>query len=305
LDSLLKNFILFWKKNSLPALPRALNSSMVLRRNEAASNGESVSRWIKLTTGALWDGEDSASLSIAMAQTMPTLPVATSDIQLRSVQFTTASAIKSPSSSSASHQMDLTESKCDASGVGAVRKQKFDKQKLTCFLEDGYTEIAMSDCLISRRPALGFSLVEVVIALGIVSFAVLAIVGMMPVAMKSAQDSMRQTDSTLIAQRIFSELKSGSGAVRTITLSPNGTPRILDLSANSTNNFLAFKENGTAHDYVNSAPATDAYDFYAQISVTTNIGASNLSSVQIDIGAPAAAPPAARTTNSFTTLIGF
>ena len=278
---------------------------MALRRNEAYSNGESVTRWIKLTTGALWDGEDSASLSIAMAQTMPTLPVATSDIQLRSVQFTSASAIKSPSGSSASLQMDLTESQRDASGVGAVRKQKSDKQELNYFLEDGYAELVISDCPISRRPALGFSLVEVVIALGIVSFAVLAIVGMMPVAMKSAQDSMRQTDSTLIAQRIFSELKSGTGAVRTITLSPNGTPRILDLSANSTNNFLAFKENGTAHDYVNSAPATDAYDFYAQISVTTNIGASNLSSVQIDIGAPAAAPPAARTTNSFTTLIGF
>ena len=278
---------------------------MALRRNEAYSNGESVTRWIKQTTGALWDGEDSASLSIAMAQTMPTLPVATSDIQLHSVQFTSASAIKSPSGSSASLQMDLTESQRDASGVGAVRKQKSDKQELNYFLEDGCAELVISDYPISRRPALGFSLVEVVIALGIVSFAVLAIVGMMPVAMKSAQDSMRQTDATLIAQRIFSELKTGSGALRTITLSPNGTPRILDLSANSTNNFLAFKENGTAHDYVNSAPATDAYDFYAQISVTTNIGASNLSSVQIDIGAPAAAPPAARTTNSFTTLIGF
>ena len=289
----MKNFILFWKKNSLTALPHELNSSMALRRNEAYSNGESVTRWIKLTTGALWDGEDSASLSIAMAQTMPTLPVATSDIQLRSVQFTSASAIKSPSASSASLQMDLTESQRDAIGYIAVRKQKSDKQELNYFLEDGCAELVISDCPISRRPTLGFS------------FAVLAIVGMMPVAMKSAQDSMRQTDSTLIAQRIFSELKSGTGAVRTITLSPNGTPRILDLSANSTNNFLAFKENGTAHDYVNSAPATDAYDFYAQISVTTNIGASNLSSVQIDIGAPAAAPPAARTTNSFTTLIGF
>ncbi len=228
---------------------------------------------------------------------------------LRAIPFTTLSAIKSPSCSSASFQMDLTESQRDAIGYIAVRKQKTDKQELNLnlnyFLEDGCAEIVISDYPISRRPALGFSLVEVVIALGIVSFAVLAIVGMMPVAMKSAQDSMRQTDSTLIAQRIFSELKSGSGAVRTITLSPNGTPRILDLSANSTNNFLAFKENGTAHDYVNSAPATDAYDFYAQISVTTNIGASNLSSVQIDIGAPAAAPPAARTTNSFTTLIGF
>jgi uncharacterized protein (TIGR02598 family) len=205
--------------------------------------------------------------------------------------------------------MELTEGPPDAIGYIAVRKQKSDKQELNLninyFLEYRCAGLVISDCPISRRTVLGFSLVEVVIALGIVSFAVLAIVGMIPVALKSAQDSMRETDATLIAQRIFSELKTGSGAIRTITISPNGTPRIINLSANSSNNFLAFKENGTAHDYLNSAPATDTYDFYAQITVTTNIGASNLSGVQIDIGAPAAAPPAARTTNSFTTLIGF
>ena len=157
-----------------------------------------------------------------------------------------------------------------------------------------------------RRPHTGFSLVEVVIALGIVSFAVLAIVGMLPMALKSAQESMRETDATLIAQRIFAELKTGSGANRTLTISPNGIPHALALSANSTNN-LAFTQDGMPQAFLAStnSPQDAFYDFYAQISVLTNTGIANLSRVQIDIAAPAAAPAANRTTNSFTTLIGF
>jgi hypothetical protein len=129
---------------------------------------------------------------------------------------------------------------------------------------------------------------------------------MMPMALKSAQESMRETDSTLIAQRIFSELKTGSGGNRSITTDANsGTQTLLLTAHNSTNNFLAFKEDGTVLTNATTAPANADYDFYAQISVFTNTGVSNLSRVQIDITAPAAAPPAARTTNSFTTLIGF
>ena len=164
----------------------------------------------------------------------------------------------------------------------------------------------MSRCRILRRPDIGFSLVEVVIALGIVSFAVLAIVGMMPMALKSAQESMRETDSTLIAQRIFAELKTGSSGNRSVTTDTNSSTQTLLLTAhNSTNNFLAFKQDGTVKAFANSATANADYDFFAQISVFTNTGVANLSRVQIDITAPAAAPPTARTTNSFTTLIGF
>ena len=163
----------------------------------------------------------------------------------------------------------------------------------------------MSRCRIFRRPDTGFSLVEVVIALGIVSFAVLAIVGMMPMALKSAQESMRETDSTLIAQRIFSELRTGSGGNRTVAKDTNNSSQMISLSADSTNNFLAFKEDGRVLTNATTAPANADYDFFAQSSVFTNTGVSNLSRVQIDITAPAAAPPTARTTNSFTTLIRF
>jgi len=159
---------------------------------------------------------------------------------------------------------------------------------------------------ISQRLGTAFSLVEVVIALGIVSFAVLAIVGMLPMALKSAQESMRETDATLIAQRIFAELKTGSGANRTVIKDTNTNSQTISLSANSTNN-LAFTQDGIPQAFFLStnSPQDALYDFYAQISVLTNTGVANLSRVQIDIAAPAAAPAANRTTNSFTTLIGF
>jgi uncharacterized protein (TIGR02598 family) len=164
----------------------------------------------------------------------------------------------------------------------------------------------MSGCRIFRRSDPGFSLVEVVIALGIVSFAVLAIVGMLPMALKSAQESMRETDATLIAQRIFSELRTGSGVNRSVTTDTNSSTQTLLLTAhNSTNNFLGFKENGEVNGFTTTGAQNANLDFFAQISVFTNTGVSNLSRVQVDITAPAAAPPTARTTNSFTTLIGF
>ena len=157
---------------------------------------------------------------------------------------------------------------------------------------------------ISERP--GVSLIEVVIALGIISFAVVGIVGMMPVALKSAQESMRETDATLIAQRIFSELKTGNGANRTVTKDTTNSIQTINLSSDSRNN-LAFTQDGAPQAFFTStnSPANADYDFYAQISVFTNTGVANLSRVQIDITAPAAASPSGRTTNSFVTLLGF
>jgi uncharacterized protein (TIGR02598 family) len=150
-----------------------------------------------------------------------------------------------------------------------------------------------------------FSLVEVVIALSIISFAVIAIVGMLPVALKSSQNSMRETDATLIAQRIFSELKTGSGGNRSVTTDPSGTlNQTINLAANSTN-YLAFTQDGTVQTHTNTPTPNPSYDFYAQISVFTNTGISNLSRIQIEITYPPSAPPAARTTNSFVTLLGF
>lgn len=60
-----------------------------------------------------------------------------------------------------------------------------------------------------RQPAsAGFSLVEIVIALSIVAFAFLSIVGLMGVGLVSDQNSTQQTEATNIAAAIVADLRS-------------------------------------------------------------------------------------------------
>jgi uncharacterized protein (TIGR02598 family) len=53
----------------------------------------------------------------------------------------------------------------------------------------------------------GFSLVEVTLALGIVSFAMVPLIGLLPVSYTSFQASTRSVTTTQLAQRIFAELQ--------------------------------------------------------------------------------------------------
>jgi uncharacterized protein (TIGR02598 family) len=50
-----------------------------------------------------------------------------------------------------------------------------------------------------------FSLVEVVLALGIISFAFIALLGMLPVGLKSLKSSQNDTITTLIVQKVLAE----------------------------------------------------------------------------------------------------
>ena len=53
----------------------------------------------------------------------------------------------------------------------------------------------------------GFSLVEVVIAIGVVSFAMVAILGSLPVGIQSMQDAMQMQAKASIAQQLRSDLQ--------------------------------------------------------------------------------------------------
>ena len=156
------------------------------------------------------------------------------------------------------------------------------------------------------RPNLtqAFSLVEVVIALGIVSFAIVAVMGMLPLAWKTGRESLSETDATHIARRIFSELQYGSGANRTVSINST-TGTLVDLSQTTTNTVIAFRETGEAAYLTNSTASVPDVDFLAQISVFTNTGLSNLSRVQVDVHSPAAAPPTNRLIKTFVTLLGY
>lgn len=53
-----------------------------------------------------------------------------------------------------------------------------------------------------------FSLTEVVLALGVVAFAAVAILGLFPVALDTARESQRETYATLIARSLFADLRA-------------------------------------------------------------------------------------------------
>lgn len=60
----------------------------------------------------------------------------------------------------------------------------------------------------SRRAAAGFSLVEVTLALGIVTFALVGVVGVLPVAMVSSRQSIDKNRAAAIADTLYASFRS-------------------------------------------------------------------------------------------------
>ncbi len=59
-----------------------------------------------------------------------------------------------------------------------------------------------------RSSLTGFSLVEAALSLAIVSFAIVAIIGLFPLALQTAKESHAETRATLIARRIVDEIQA-------------------------------------------------------------------------------------------------
>lgn len=145
----------------------------------------------------------------------------------------------------------------------------------------------------------GFSLVEIVMALGIISFAIVGIMGLFPVAMRSALESQRETRAAQIAQQIFSDLRAGRPSSTYIAIQTN----ILNSSSRQTVNLgspqaLQVFYTGEGQP-AGTAISSDA-SFAADITVIPNAPISGLSSVFITIKSP---PSDTNRTYKFSTLM--
>jgi len=130
----------------------------------------------------------------------------------------------------------------------------------------------------ARRAALGFSLIEIVLALGIISFALVGIMGLFPVAMKSAQESQRETRATMLARQIFSDLASMT-STNTFILTNSDVltgRKVVSLRTASTN-IVNYDISGIPTSNTNDAI------FEATISITTNGVPTGVSHVQASI----------------------
>jgi Tfp pilus assembly protein PilV len=76
---------------------------------------------------------------------------------------------------------------------------------------------------------IAFSLVEVVIAIGVISFALVAIIGILPVGLASSRQSAQETRANHLAEEIFSTLRSQP--FTSASLSSLGTNTTVDLSS--------------------------------------------------------------------------
>lgn len=155
-----------------------------------------------------------------------------------------------------------------------------------------------------RFPLSGFSLVEVVLALGVIAFAIVGIMGLLPVAMRAGQESQRETRAALIARSIYADLQTSDPTNLLIATGTSLTDSAGFISprpslSNSWTKLVSYDNSGVPiSEDLNSAAV-----FLAEIQCSNNVPLNGLSRVQVNIMTPATAPPSARTTNTFVTLL--
>jgi hypothetical protein len=164
-----------------------------------------------------------------------------------------------------------------------------------------------------RSRLAGFSLVEAALSLAILSFAIVAIIGLLPVALQTSRESSAETRATLIARRIVAEIQSLPATNISLVRAPsvtNAHARIsgLDLSKASSS-FLLYDEQGegmtnqvAAQDFGNGITATAAY-FVAEVRLTPNFPGPGVAHVQAIVEAPASAPSSRRSRFAFVTYM--
>jgi uncharacterized protein (TIGR02598 family) len=163
-----------------------------------------------------------------------------------------------------------------------------------------------------QKPAKGFSLVEVTLALGVMAFALVGIMAMFPIAMESARTSQQETRATFIAQAIFSDLSAGTNAAgrllatgTNLTAASDRTPVNL---ADPRQIIIGYDEEGTPVGTNTPSAFTNAmpnprWIYATRVSISTNGLISGLSRVEVEVTAPASAPLTNRSVHPFITLL--
>lgn len=146
----------------------------------------------------------------------------------------------------------------------------------------------------------GFSLVEVVIALGVIAFAIVAILGVVPTGLRTSAGAQDETRAAQIAQAVLSTLASQAQTQFNNVKLP--------LDDSSTTGFnLATPATTTLYADNNgrliAAPATAVYAVTIKIEdPPTGFDAGYASLVSVSVGWPAA-PSAAQTKRNFLRII--
>ena len=160
----------------------------------------------------------------------------------------------------------------------------------------------------SRSNQRGFSLMEVVLAMGLVSFVMMTIVGLLPVGLQMAQDSRLQQAKANIVQQMRGMLQqisfdedsgqnSGQDPDQDKKFTIHGLPKT----------FLHFSEDGMKTEEANafyeaSFELDDASVKASQGSKATKFGSTNARFIIVTLEYPMYAPESARKSTVFSLL---
>jgi uncharacterized protein (TIGR02598 family) len=163
----------------------------------------------------------------------------------------------------------------------------------------------------------GFSLIEVVIALGVISFALVGILALFPIAINSAAESKAETRIADIAQAVFTDLKKSLPSKAQLVASRSGTGlenatiKSLDLTV-ATDSYMVYDQDGVSMQEVSSGSWTGkatvpraVYIAWLHVDPNPAIAAvSGLSQVRLMIEYPALADQVHRKHYEFVCLLG-
>lgn len=104
----------------------------------------------------------------------------------------------------------------------------------------------------------GFSLIEVTLAIGIIAFGLIAILGLVPVGLNAAKDAADDTRTSLIAQDVFNRVRGDLSTNTTAVPVANLSLRWLDASGNLQASPISYTSIANA-SYGITTPAANAY----------------------------------------------
>jgi len=178
----------------------------------------------------------------------------------------------------------------------------------------------------SESAAGGFSLVEVVIAIGIFAFVIVGIVGLFPAALRIRSESALDTRSVMIAQQLMASVDTapslsnvtvptgaytGNPATTTTNILDTNRPIVLGYASRTTFPYYYYKDNPNSSwtnaggaDSQMAASAGNEITTLARITATTN-NLTNLAQITIEVRSPAALPLTNSRVVTFTTYRPF
>lgn len=160
-----------------------------------------------------------------------------------------------------------------------------------------------------RSQFAAFTLIEISITVGVFAVSIVAILALVPVGMRNADESRKESIVALIARTVLSDLRTGTFDKARIAKTP--TPDFLEYDlahAAPTPVYLGYNADGIVigeiptASYANPNPTADyIVKVESKLAVTT---APALTLVTVTIESPASAPASARKQHPVVTLMG-